>query len=733
MVRCVVYVIGILLMLTSTSLAQVNSDSSQVNDTVLVNSSYLKLKKAFDLIHEVKNSEAFIMAHEVLKVAYELQNDSLKARSYNVLGISSIMRDANDDKALEYLNKSFTLYEKLLDTARMAMVYNNLALYHKHRDEYDVADAYYEKGLELIGNSKDRKSLARKVVLYYNIAYTNYKNEHYQKTISYLNKSLEIRDKTENKILEGNIYWVFGWTYLKLKDYEKAHHYFDKAIGFSEKMKNLDLKKDAYDGKIEVFTAQNNFKNANNYLLKIRSINDSLNKVLENDKIKKIEYEYAIKDREKKIALIEKEAELQRKSLKFSNVFNFALVSLSIILLVFGTLLLKKNKEVKMERDRANKLSKAKSNFYSEISHELRTPLYAVIELSGVLLKGGSDFSSNTKYLKCLKFSGNHLLSLINNVLEFNKKEKERIRIDSMEFNLKELIENILDSLEYALKENKNTLKLSYDESIPQTIVGDSLKLTQIMMNLITNAIKYTNNGQIDVEVKVLKDGKEEIEIYFCVSDDGLGILKDEQEKIFKTFYREKAKSSNSSYKGTGLGLSIVKQLLEALNSGINLESEPNMGAKFYFKLDFVKGKEETGKGTDRKFIVEELEDKLFLIVDDNKINQIVTKKVLNQLGLKCNVVGSGQKAIEAVKEVQYDCILMDLHMPEIDGYETSNKIRAFNKDVGIVALTAASGEEVKAKINECDMDGYVLKPYYTSNLLKAMVEAMSKRRRLPL
>ncbi len=730
--RCAPYITVILLMLTTSSLAQVNNDSSQINDTALVNSSYLKLKKAFDLTHDVKNSEAFIMAQEVLEVANEIQNDSLKAKTYNILGISSLMRDSNDDKALEYLNKSFAIYEKLLDTARMAMVYNNMALYHKYRDEYDVADVYYEKGLKLIENSEDRKSLARKVVLYYNIAYASYKNEHYQKTISYLNKSLEIKDKTENKILEGNVYWVFGWTYLKLKDYEKAHHYFDKTIDFSRRMENLDLRIDAYDGKIEVFTAQNNYKRANEYLLKMRVINDSLDKVLEDDRIREIEYEYALKDREKKVALIEKEAELQRESLKISNIFNFVLVALSGILLIFGAMLLKKNKEVKKERDRANKLSKAKSNFYSEISHELRTPLYAVIELSGILLKGGSNFSNNAKYLKCLKFSGNHLLSLINNVLEFNKKDKEGIRIDLMEFNLKELIKNIIDSLEYALRENENTIQLSYDESIPQIIIGDSLKLTQIMMNLITNAIKYTNNGHIDVEVKTLKEEGNSVQLYFCVSDDGLGILKEEQEKIFKTFYREKAKS-NSSYKGTGLGLSIVKQLLNVLNSDINIESEANKGAKFYFELDFTKGIEKGNKESEQDFFVKKLENKLFLIVDDNKINQIVTKKVLDQLGLTCNVVGSGKKAIKAIKEKQYDCILMDLHMPEIDGYETSNQIRLFDKGVGIVALTAASGEEVAAKINDYDMDGYVLKPYYTFNLLKAMVDALAKRKQLSL
>ncbi len=726
------YFIAIFLMLTTTSLAQDNNDSSQVSDTALVNSSYLKLKKAFDLTHDVKNNEAFIMAHEVLEVANTIQNDSLKAKAYNVLGVSSIMRDSNDEKALDYLNESFALYEKLLDTARMAMVYNNMALYHKYRNEYGVADTYYEKGLKLIENSKDRKSLGRKAVLYYNMAYANYKNEHYQKTIAYLNKALEIRDKIEHKILVGNIYWVFGWTYLKLNDYEKAHRYFDQTIYFSREMGNLDLKIDAYDGKIEVFTAQNNYKSANAYLLKMRVINDSLNKVLEDDKIKKIEYEYALKDREKKIALIEKEAELQKESLKISNIFNFALVSLSMILFIFGALLLKKNRQVKKERDRANELSKAKSNFYSEISHELRTPLYAVIELSGILLKGGRDFSSNAKYLKCLKFSGNHLLSLINNVLEFNKKDKRKIDVDYLEFNLKELIENITDSLEYALKENENTLEMRYDESIPRVLIGDSLKVTQIMMNLITNAIKYTSNGHIDVEVKMLIEEGDSIQVYFCVSDNGLGILEEEQEKIFKTFYREKAKNNNS-YKGTGLGLSIVKQLLNVLDSDINLESEVNKGAKFYFKLDFIKGEEGVDKENEQDFFVRKLQNKLFLIVDDNKINQIVTKKVLDQLGLTCHVVGSGKKAIKTIKAKPYDCILMDLHMPEMDGYETSNQIRMFDKGVGIVALTAASGEEVAAKIKDYDMDGYVLKPYYTSNLLKAMVEAMAKRKQLSL
>ena len=291
------------------------------------------------------------------------------------------------------------------------------------------------------------------------------------------------------------------------------------------------------------------------------------------------------------------------------------------------------------------------------------------------------------------------------------------MRAESLNFELKLLITNVIESLEYALRSSNNKIHLKYDDNIPKTVGGDSFKLSQVLINLISNGIKFTNNGNITVEIFLLKNDKGIVKLHFNVTDDGQGIPIEKQSQVFEDFYQEHA-SKDQTHKGTGLGLSIVKRLVSVMGGNVLLKSELGVGSSFSFDLSFDKIATSNGVELDVERGLEKIKDCKFLIVDDNKINQLVTRKVLENFNLKSEVVDSGRKAIELIRNGGFDCVLMDLHMPQLDGYETSKLIREFNKNIVIVALTAASLEEVEVKIKDSEIDDYVLKPFFNKDLI---------------
>lgn len=453
------------------------------------------------------------------------------------------------------------------------------------------------------------------------------------------------------------------------------------------------------------------FNHLNKYKDSIASINES----------EKETAFYKIKVQEEKNNFVKKEENIHDTKIKGAQIYNLLLAVFSLILLFSAYWIYKKNKQLELAKAKAENSSKIKSNFYSEISHELRTPLYAVIELSNLLLKENVS-AKHKEYIESLKFSGNHLMALINNILELNRVESGKVKLQKIDFNLKNLVNNIIDSLDYALKDSNNSIDFKYDDTIPSSITGDSLKVSQILINLISNAIKFTTDGHIEIVINKLESLEDEVKLFFKVSDNGSGISKDNQNQVFEDYYQENS-NNEKSYKGTGLGLSIVKRILTAMGSEINVISKKNEGATFFFELNFNISEKDKLPTIIYKSQLEYIKNSTFLIVDDNKINQLVTGKILDSLQIKSKKVDSGAKAIALVKAEKFDCILMDLHMPVLDGYETTKLIREFNKTTPILALTAATKDEVETKAILYGMDDYILKPF----ILKEFVDTVTK------
>ena len=679
--------------------------------------------RSFSLCQKSKYGEAVKMAKEVLEYANLKENDSLKAKAYSILGWSYPML-GEPDKGLGYLLKTKDIYVKLKDTIGLIFSDNDLGIHYRDLDSMKVSNAYFEKAMNRAKNYKNNE-----MVLYpaYNLGTNILEFEKdYEQAVEYLElaASLVLTSKcAKDKRIVADIYEGLGFVCYKLRRYEDSKAYYDKCLEYSKKHGFLEVISMIYWSKSELYKEEGEYEKSNEMLYRYIDVNDSIIKVINYEKVKAVEAEYFIKENKSKLEFIENEKEMQEVAIKKSKTYNFILITLSLILFLNMCWIFKKNKALRLARDKAESLSRIKSEFYSEISHELRTPLYAVIELSSLLLRENISVK-HKEYLESLKFSGNHLMSLINNVLQLNKVESGTMKVQRLEFDLKNLISNIVDSLEYALRDSNNSISLKYGDNIPKLLVGDSLKLSQVLINLISNAIKFTNDGHIDVVINQVEERENMSKIYFKVSDNGLGIPMDKKAQVFEDFYQEDLKST-TSYKGTGLGLSIVKRILTAMDSSIHMISKENEGATFFFELAFEKSTKPNLPISEYQNQLEQMKGCRILIVDDNKINQLVTRKILDQLEIESKTVDSGIKAIDMVQEEKFDCILMDLHMPELDGYETTRLIRGFNEDIAIVALTAATSEEVESKIDNYDINGYVLKPFMIDEFVESLYKAI--------
>lgn len=391
-------------------------------------------------------------------------------------------------------------------------------------------------------------------------------------------------------------------------------------------------------------------------------------------------------------------------------------------------LLQAKNAELMIAKENAEKASVVKAQFLSTITHELRTPMYAVTGLTHLLLSENPT-EEQKKHLDSLKFSGEYLLSLINNILDLNKLEADKVEVEQATFNLRKRVDDVLFALERSAQEKGNKLNLEYDEEIPDQIIGDPLMISQILINLIGNGNKFTRDGDIFIRIKQLSSNEGQTYLHFEVEDTGEGISKKKQKDIFQNFTQGSVQI-NRKFGGTGLGLSIVKRLLTLQKSKIELESTLGKGSKFFFDIKYGLAKSKTNETEERVYEIdyEALKGKKLLVVEDNKINQMITRKILEKNEMMCEVADNGEIAIEKVRFENFDLVLMDIHMPGISGIEATQKIREFNKDLPILALTAVTIEENIDDFYLAGFNDIIPKPYKVEEFFFKIHNALKRK-----
>jgi len=378
----------------------------------------------------------------------------------------------------------------------------------------------------------------------------------------------------------------------------------------------------------------------------------------------------------------------------------------------------------------ANIAAQSKSDFLSTMSHELRTPLNSVIGMAELL----SDELTNPEQeenLKILNFSAASLHTLINDILDFNKLGSEKLYLESIGVNLHSLIHNICSGLRIQAKEKGLHLLLEIDEEIKQIPIStDPTRISQILFNLTGNAIKFTSRGSVKIHVKILEEDADKINVRFSIIDTGIGINAEKMESIFEPF-TQASTSTTRNYGGTGLGLAIVKRLLTLFESSVYLESEEGKGSKFWFDISFKRNNQALDGDSGDKEQTFDLSGLRVLVVEDNPVNSLLLKKIFQKWSNIPDFARDGYEALAKVSVNTYDLILMDIHMPLLDGYETTLKIRELpDKDkstVPIIALTASVSNNLSDKIREVGMNDYLSKPYNPKELYTKLREISLK------
>lgn len=383
--------------------------------------------------------------------------------------------------------------------------------------------------------------------------------------------------------------------------------------------------------------------------------------------------------------------------------------------------------ELNQEKDRAEAASRAKSEFVSNISHEIRTPMHSI---QGLLeLVGNTSLDAIQKdYLGKIDLAVQHLLGIINSVLDFSRIETGKFQLDRQHYSLRSVLNNVESQLANSASSKGLKLVFSVAEDVPDNLYGDPLRLGQVLINYIGNAIKFSDHGEIRVSGKLVSRDGRTCKLRFLVRDQGIGIRQDVQKKLFQPF--EQADSSTTrEFGGTGLGLAICRKIVEETGGQVGVESEPGKGSEFWFttRMGITDGKARVQADALSEQDEQQLRGRSVLLVEDNEVNQMVAKELLSRVGVDVSVAGNGRQALQVLENQRFDAVLMDVQMPVMDGYEATRLIRDDPDlhDTVVIAMTANAGREDKQAAFSAGVDDFVSKPIRALRLYQALLKNM--------
>ena len=717
----------------------------------------LLLEKSID--NKTSNLDLSIeLSKNALELCKDKKHDNLKAKALTQLSLYYMITGKYED-SFNLSQKSIQLFEKLNDEVGIAEGKYNLAGFYFRTKNFQLSVVNLVDALIIYKNNDDYYNISRCQKLLGSIY--QYIGD-VQKAIDSFKNAIKAAKKINDLNLESNAYNNLSSIYLKNNNLVLSEDFILKSISIKEKLQDIRGLAFGIYGRGKLFFEQKKYAEAEaDFLNSIeihKKMNDKLGLAMSYNKLANLYFTT------KKIVLAKKTMEL---GIELCNLYSISIIKIKLIYLsyliyksenniekafeqlefyliekelVFNSqdikivenydLLvtiqtLQKESDFQQERtkliaknNKIKEVARIRQDFLSNMSHEIRTPLNAVTTIAN-LLSDNSDIKDKT-LIDSLKFSSYHLMQIINDILDFTKLDLGKIKLDFQSCTIKLYLETFWKTYELQTREIKVDFKLKIDPSLSDFYMLDETKTTQILGNLVNNAIKFTDVGEVVLEVSVIRKNETNDIIEFKVSDTGIGIEKENFEKMFENFSQIKSGITRKK-DGAGLGLTITKKIIELYNSEIKIESIVGKGSTFSFELDLKKCQKNEKTETEIKKL--EYKESIVLLAEDNAINAMIAIKLLSKWGIKTDHAKNGLEATEKSKDKKYDFILMDIHMPILDGYQAAKNIKTLdnlNKDTPMFGLTADIAAKDNIEYNGY-FDNFFLKPLEIEKLKSAL------------
>ncbi len=687
-------------------------------------------------------TEALNCYLESLKINEKSGDKEGTAASLNNLG-AFYGNQNNLEKALSYYLSSLKIREEIGNKRGISSNLNNIGAIYGFQKDYDKSLDYFSRSL-LIGEELNDKGHIALCLSNIGSIYW-YKND-YQQALDYHSRALDIRQEMGDKrgiaITHNNI----GVAFQKLGDYSTSKAYHLKALDGAKAIGAKKIIQDTYKNLAENAAARKDFPEAYSYHQQFTLVKDSLFDEDKNRKIAEMQAKYKAEKNEKEIQLLKQQNEIQVEKLTTQKIIRNSFIGGFILILVISFLIYnryhirkKANKTLKSTniqlqtaKDRAEKSEKLMEQFLMNMSHEIRTPMNAVLGMTHMMLNTRLS-DDQLKYINTIKFAADNLLVIINDILDLSRIEAGKLILEQIHFNIRDLINGVMETVNFKAQDKGLRLNFSLDENVPEYLIGDPVRLNQVLLNLINNAIKFTPKGEVSLTISILSKQDTDVELAFDIADTGIGIPEDKLEHIFERF-AQASTDTTRNYGGTGLGLTISRKLVELQGGQIRVASREGQGTTFTFHMRYPIGqKQQVIKEEPKSIPSELLTDIAVLLVEDDEFNREVAVELLRSWknDIAIDIAKNGKEAIQLVKQNAYHMILMDVQMPEMDGYQATRYIRselpAPGSDTPIIAMSAHAG---KAEIDKClaaGMNDHISKPFTPSTLYRKITEQITK------